>query len=117
MSNKTDEVTMIADIIRGISPKSLGVTSVHADKHGVVITEEFRGYPRAQKNAASHIWWTLNNRTNYYGTGLLRREFRVLFTTGHMATVQALWVHPDGDELFPLEFVLFFDEPVVGGEE
>ena len=47
MSNKTDEVTMIADIIRGISPKSLGVTSVHADKHGVVIAEEFRGYPRA----------------------------------------------------------------------
>ena len=115
MSNKTDEVTMIADIIRGISPKSLGVTSVHADKHGVVITEEFRGYPRAQKNAASHIWWTLNNRTNY--SGPLRCKFRVLFTTGHMATVQALWVHPDGDELFPLEFVLFFDEPVVGGEE
>ena len=117
MSKRTDEVTMIADIIRGISPKSLGVTSVHADKHGVVITEEFRGYPRAQKNAASHIWWTLNNRTNYYGTGPLRCKFRVLFTTGHMATVQALWVHPDGDELFPLEFVLFFDEPVVGGEE
>lgn len=117
MSKRTDEVTMIADTIRGISPKSLGVTSVHADKHGVVITEEFRGYPRAQKNAASHIWWTLNNRTNYYGTEPLRCEFRVLFTTGHMATVQALCVHPDGDELFPLEFVLFFDEPVVGGEE
>ena len=49
MSNKTDEVTMIADIIRGISPKSLGVTSVHADKHGVVITEEFRGYPPGAK--------------------------------------------------------------------
>ena len=117
MSNKTDEVTMIADIIRGISPKSLGVTSVHADKHGVVITEEFRGYPRAQKNAASHIWWTLTITRDLHLERQIRCEFRVLFTTGHMATVQALWVHPDGDELFPLEFVLFFDEPVVGGEE
>ena len=117
MSKKTDEVAMIADMIKEISPKSLGVTSVHADKHGVVITEEFRGYPRAQKSAATHIWWTLNNRTNYYREGPLRCEFQVLFKTGHMATVRAMWVHPDGDVLFPLEFVLFFDEPVVGGEE
>ena len=112
MSNKTDEVTMIADIIRGISPKSLGVTVVGTDKYGVVITEEFRGYPRAQKNAATHIWWVLNNRTNYYGAEPLRCEFKVLFKTGHMATVRAMWVHPDGDVLFPLDFALFFDEPV-----
>lgn len=114
MSKKTDEVTMIADAIRGISPKSLGVNVVNTDKYGTVSTKEFHGYPRAQKNAATHIWWTLNNRTDYYGPGPLRCEFQVLFQTGHMATVRAMWVHPDGDVLFPLDFVLFFDEPVEG---